>query len=39
MGIFLVAIKKKYGFSSNTRFIKLKSIGFFKFIDKGHENT
>ena len=40
MGIFLVAINRKYGFSSNTNVLQSKNaLGFCNFIDKGHENA
>ena len=38
MGIFLVTINKKYGFSSNIHVSSgKKTLGFFKFMDKWHE--
>ena len=40
MGIFLVVINKKYGFSSNIYVLQSKkALGFCKFKDKGHENA
>ena len=38
MGIFLVTVKKKYGFSSNIHvFLSKKALGFCKFVEKEHE--
>ena len=40
MGIFLVVINRKYGFSSNTHVLQSKNaLGFCNFIDTGHENA
>ena len=40
MGIFLVAIKKKYGFSSNTHVLySKKGLDFYKYTDEGYENA
>ena len=40
MGIFLVAINRKYGFSSNTNVLQSKNaLGFRNSIDRGHANA
>ena len=40
MRIFLVTIKKKYGFSSKSHVLQShKGFIFYKFIDKGYENA